>query len=222
MKEIQSAIQKKSLKKKKEWWEAYMLHTIPFRGAYMSDVRSVVKDWLVKTKPTPMKAFATSLSLLKQKYADDKLAGILIMELFVFGKISSKTLLKEIKPLFEKGYITDWNICDCLCLKVLRLSIREDKRNGKILLSWIRSPNTWTARASVVPFVGLTGNKEYARSVLVNCKNLIKRDARFAKTSVGWLLREISKTNPKSVKEFITTHKKHFSNEALRNAQKYF
>ena len=54
-----------------------------------------------------------------------------------------------------------------------------------------------------------------------SCKKLIKREERFAKTAVGWLLREISKQDEDFVKQFIEHHIKHFTAETIRNALKY-
>ena len=39
--------------------------------------------------------------------------------------------------------------------------------------------------------------------MLGSCSKLIRREERFAKTAVGWILRELSKTDKKAVVAFI-------------------
>jgi 3-methyladenine DNA glycosylase AlkD len=58
--------------------------------------------------------------------------------------------------------------------------------------------------------------------VLASCQALIERDERFAKTAVGWILRDISKRDPVLVKEFVELKLTRFSLESLRNTLKYF
>ena len=81
--------------------------------------------------------------------------------------------------------------------------------------------NLWQARASVVSFVRVADNSDYYNMIEMSCSNLIKREERFSKTSVGWILREISKHESKLVKQFIERNLSHFSIESLRNALKY-
>jgi 3-methyladenine DNA glycosylase AlkD len=47
-------------------------------------------------------------------------------------------------------------------------------------------------------------------------------DERFAKTAVGWILREISKHGEPWVRKEIADNIKDFSTESLKNATKYF
>jgi 3-methyladenine DNA glycosylase AlkD len=54
------------------------------------------------------------------------------------------------------------------------------------------------------------------------CKTLINRDERFCKTAVGWVLREISKTEKKYVVEFLEVNKPFVTYEVKQNAIKYF
>jgi 3-methyladenine DNA glycosylase AlkD len=52
-------------------------------------------------------------------------------------------------------------------------------------------------------------------------ERLLRRDERFAKTAVGWILREISKYDSAKVTAFVGEHLLYFSVESLRNALKY-
>ena len=80
----------------------------------------------------------------------------------------------------------------------------------------------WQARSGVVPFTKVAGDIRYLPYIEAVCRTLIGREERFAKTSVGWLLRDVSRHEPDWVKRFVEQHLAHFSVESVRNATKYF
>ncbi len=101
--------------------------------------------------------------------------------------------------------------------------------NGKdcaIAISrWSKSQNLWQARASVVSFVNFVKVKnknrhfeELIELILSSCTVLIQREERFAKTAVGWILRELSILYKEEVISFIGKYVDYFSKESLRNA----
>ena len=98
------------------------------------------------------------------------------------------------------------------------------KENGipcaKVISKWNNAKNVWQARASIVAFANLTKHSEYKLLMLGSCSKLIRRDERFAKTAVGWILRELSKTDKKIVTNFIEKHGRYFSKESLENGIK--
>jgi 3-methyladenine DNA glycosylase AlkD len=51
---------------------------------------------------------------------------------------------------------------------------------------------------------------------------LIRRKERFAKTAVGWVLREYSKKDAEFVLTFLSKHVKYTTSEVKRNALKYY
>ena len=57
--------------------------------------------------------------------------------------------------------------------------------------------------------------------VLDSCRVLIGREDRFAKTAVGWILRDISKRDAALVEGSVEQNLAHFSLESLRNALKH-
>jgi 3-methyladenine DNA glycosylase AlkD len=51
---------------------------------------------------------------------------------------------------------------------------------------------------------------------------LIKREERFCKTAVGWVLREISKSDKNYVEKFLEVHRQFITPEVIKNSTKYF
>ena len=151
------------------------------------------------------------------------LAGILFLQYYLYNKFDWELLLKKFEKLFNNGYIYDWNICDWFCVRVLGPIIKENGMPcAKAISKWNNAKNVWQARCSVVAFANLTKQKKFTPLLLKSCSVLIKREERFAKTGVGWIMRELSKTDKKIVVDFINKDKKHFSKESLTNSIKYF
>jgi 3-methyladenine DNA glycosylase AlkD len=63
---------------------------------------------------------------------------------------------------------------------------------------------------------------EYSREIERFSGILIRREERFAKTAVGWVLREYSKHDPDFVLSFLSRHVRYTSAELKRNALKYY
>ena len=112
-------------------------------------------------------------------------------------------------------------MCDWFCVRVLGPMIKENGMPcAKAISRWNNSKNLWQARASVVAFANYTKHPEYKMLMLGSCSKLIRREERFAKTAVGWILRELSKTDKKAVMAFIEKHARYFSKESLENGIK--
>lgn len=66
--------------RKKDWWETYLKHVIKFYGVPMADIRKCVKAWVdLKRDRSTLEKKQTAWSLLEQPVAEQKLAGILIL-----------------------------------------------------------------------------------------------------------------------------------------------
>ena len=71
-------------------------------------------------------------------------------------------------------------------------------------------------------FVKVADRRAYYPMVEKSCQVLIRREERFAKTAVGWILRDISKHDEQFVRRVVEENIQHFSRESLKNATKYF
>lgn len=226
IKSLQQLLQEQASPDKKEWWENYMKHVISFRGIGIPDIRETVKSWYKNEQISvlPLESrLETTMQLLKEPLAEDKLAGILILQLFLYEQIGFKTLIKHFEKLFDQKAIFDWNTCDWFCIRVLGPMISlHGTPCAETILSWNQADYLWQARASVVAFVYLLENKNFRPGLVTACNVLIQREERFAKTAVGWVLRKLAKHNRKTVDRFLQRNLKHFTNEVLRNAAKHF
>ena len=222
---LQHALDGSSSGATKAWWERYLKGAIEFRGVGIPQIRSVLAAWRSDSGVGywPLAdQFALALRLFEEPMAEDKLAGVLFLQEYLYDRMPWRTSLRHYSSLFERRLIADWNTCDWFCVRVLGPTIATHGSACATAISrWNQSPELWKARASVVGFVPVIAEPVYHPLVLRSSVVLIRREERFAKTAVGWILRDLSKYEPGKVTAFVDEQLRYFSTEALRNALKY-
>ena len=215
-----------SSEKTRQWWEKYLKGVIPFQGIGIPEIRNIVASWREQTGLAQMPEndqLRVALALFEEAVAEDKLAGVLFLQYYLYDKFPCRELIGKYETLFSRNLIFDWNTCDWFCVRVLGPTIARYKEPAaRAISSWRNATNVWQARSSVVPFVKVASEERYYPYIEAACTTLIRRDERFAKTAVGWLLRDVSKHNRGFVRVFMDNRIKHFSIESAKNAMKYF
>ncbi len=89
------------------------------------------------------------------------------------------------------------------------------------ILNWHTRSNYWHARASLVPFAQCKTLDYHYKSLNNAMTNLLSREERFAKTAVGWVLREISKFDNDYVFSFLEDNMDSLTSEVINNSLKY-
>jgi len=226
IKEFQLILQEHSLSSKKVWWEKYMKNEISFRGVGLPQIRKLLKEWYIK-KDLQNEDLEDQIILarefISQTIAEDKLAGILLLQEFVIGKLNCEKLVCNVEDLFNRNYIFDRNTCDWLCVKILTPVVEK----GRLvcvqqITNWRKSSNLWKARASAVSFAQAYNIHDHLDFVNEKNKTLIRREERFAKTAVAWVLREVSRLNPKYTLKFVNQNLPLFTRETILNSLKYY
>lgn len=211
---------------KKEWWERYLKHEIEFFGVPMGEIRLITRAWAKKHDPSPAQLRANAFELVRRPIAEEKLAGILLMQelLLPAGQIRAARDLPVVAALFDKGHIADWNTTDWLCVRVLGKLIENDGRpTAKRIAAWTDAPGLWRRRAAAVSFVPVAGRGDDVFPGLVDlvvdvCAANVIDAERFAQTGVGWVLRDLSDAAPDRVFDFVIANRHQMSREAQRMA----
>ncbi len=202
-----------------------MRNVIPFRGVGIPKIRELFSEFYTKEKINEWndrEQFEFAIEFIAGKYSEDKLTGILFIQNYLIEKLDCESALLEFEKVFKNNLIYDWNVCDWFCVRVLGPMIELHGKNAaKHIGGWHKSQNLWQARCSVVAFVYLKDKEIYLKLIQTSCETLIRREERFAKTAVGWILREISKSDEKFVRKFIKKYDDYFSTESRKNALKY-
>ncbi|MEN8228677.1 MAG: DNA alkylation repair protein [Bacteroidota bacterium] len=211
---------------KADWWNRYLKGTIPFIGAGIPEIRKILleRNRTEGLDQLPMNRQVGMVNrLIKGRFAEEKLAAILYIQLFWLGKQKNSFLLSLISDWFDERYIFDWNTTDWLCVKVLTPMVdSQDPQVIWILKQWNRNSYLWKARASLVPFAQARTIQDHAVEIQKFSDILIRREERFAKTAVGWVMREYSKHDEEFVLAFLSKHVKYTPSEVKRNALKYY
>lgn len=221
---IQSRLTALGDEKKARWLENYVKHDIQSKGVGIPQIREVVKAVTREQDLTaqPLEVQTGILNDLAAKpFTEDKLAAILYLQLY-WKKADAAQLLALTGHWFDQGWINDWNVCDWLCVRLL--SPLVDRAPGvtvPVLEEWNSAPYLWKARASLVPFAQCKTIAGHTATIHAFSITLIKREERFCKTSVGWVLREYSRHDPDFVIRFLEEHRPWTTSEVVKNATKY-
>lgn len=222
---LQQGLDQAASQKTKDWWEKYLRETIRFRGVGIPEIRKLLAVWREETGIASWdKAdqLDLALRLFAEPMAEDKLSGILFLQEYLYDQFAWELLLERYAALYRQNLIFDWNTCDWFCVRVLGPTIKtHGEPCAQAITAWRHADRLWQARSSVVAFVPISSEQQYDAIILESCAVLIRREERFAKTGVGWILREISRRDAGVVRAFVDQHLGYFSLEALRNALKY-
>jgi 3-methyladenine DNA glycosylase AlkD len=212
----------------RSWWERYLKGAIEFRGVPMQGVREVVhavwSDRGLDDRPRE-EQFEIVLVLFAQRYAEDKLAAILVLGERLIDDLTAADVPLLAEP-FARGHIADWSTCDWYCMKVLARLLERAADAGAAadaIAAWKSAPGLWQRRAAAISFVTLArhGNARLPNLttlILDVCSANVRDQARFSQTSVGWVLRELSRADPDAVTAFVDEHAAEMSAEARRMA----
>ena len=214
--------------KTRRWWERYLKGAVPFRGVPMGTIRRIMHETWRTTGVDVLDAevqIELALEQFAQPYSEDKLAGVLALSERLVDHLALEHIPKLAQP-FGLGYIQDWSTCDWYCVKVLGRFVAngQDRRpRAEAIAGWRHAEALWQRRAAAVSFVNLAPQGEqvfpgFTDLLLGVCARNVEDPARFSQTSVGWLLRELSKARPDAVQDFVSAHRGSMSPEALRAA----
>jgi 3-methyladenine DNA glycosylase AlkD len=210
----------------RDFWQRYLKGAVPFRGVPMAGIRRAVHTWWQADGPaglSPSARQSLALALFRGSYAEEKLAGTLVLQELLLDTLNPADLA-EFALLFEHEWIADWNTCDWFCVKVLGPLVARERplrTCADAIASWCTARTVWQRRAANVAFVNLArhGDQNFAgftRLMLDTCAVTVRSPQRFAQTGVGWLLRELAEAERDSVLAFTDEHLALLSREALR------
>ncbi len=219
-------LEERSVPQKADWWNRYMKGEIRFVGAGIPEIRKLLLEMNQRENldQLPLNRQVSLVNgLMRSPLAEHKLAAVLYIQLFWLGKQNNVFLLGIISDWFDDRHIYDWNTTDWLCVKVLAPMVdSDDEKVLWALKQWNRNPYLWKARASLVPFAASKRINEHEKIIERSSDFLIRREERFAKTAVGWVMREYSKIDEDFVLRFLSKHVTHTTWEVKRNALKYY
>ena len=131
-------------------------------------------------------------------------------------KLTIDDIPKFKRLILEKSW---WDTIDNLDMTIGTLALKDSNVN-KILLEWSLDENIWLRRIAIDHQL-LRKEKTNTELLEKILKNNLGQAEFFINKSIGWALRDYSKTNPEWVKNFIEKNRENMAKLSIREASKY-
>ncbi len=126
-------------------------------------------------------------------------------------------------PLIESmiSEAKGWDLIDNIAIWLVGELIRKDSQKHKLIQSWSDDNNFWKRRVAIISPIKLFKKNECDLNVYEQIwkKNLDDKEF-FIRKGIGWVLRELSKTNPDRVFNFIQKNSDVMSGLTFREASR--
>ena len=207
----------------KAWFEAYLRHAIEYRGIKTPVITRILSAWYQNHQIHALPAvrqLALATALIQQPLAEDKLAGIILIQKYLLRSAAPGAILEVAESLFEGGAFYDWSTTDWFCVRVLGPLVKKGGAATRIA-GWKTSAILWQRRAAIVPFRAVKQDSAYDPLVQSTIATLVKKKARFIQTGVGWYLSDLSKVRPAVAAQIVEMHLDDLSTEVIRRHTKH-
>jgi 3-methyladenine DNA glycosylase AlkD len=196
--------------------EKYMKNHFPFLGIKTPERKTLTKELFKQTK------------ILKEPFSQEFIISLWELPEREYQYIAldyifklTKQLNKEHIKLMETLLITKswWDTVDMLAQHpVGQIATCNKEVIPDVIDDWSISENMWLRRTAILfqlRYKESTDEELLYRYIVTNADS----KEFFIQKAIGWALREYSKTNPKSVKQFISNHI--LANLSIREGSKY-
>ena len=116
--------------------------------------------------------------------------------------------------------LDEWGDVDCFACFLSGPAWRENQISDRVIHRWARAKDRWWRRAALVSTVPLNskaqGGKGDTERTLEVCELLLNDRDDMVVKAMSWALRELSKRDQKSVKDFLLTHRDSIAPRVLR------
>ena len=207
---------KNSERAKKE--KAYLKSPDQFYGVSVWEINNIVKEFR-KKNPTleKDKLFKLTTKLWNSPSHEEKTIALKLLESY-----SSYLSLKDM-DLLERmlNQSSGWAHVDEIACHLVSSVLGKNKQAYSYLKKWATSDNFWLRRASVISQILLfregKGDKELFFAI---SQKLLHEKEFFVRKAIGWTLREMSKTDPESVANFLKKYKDRMSELTFREGSR--
>jgi 3-methyladenine DNA glycosylase AlkD len=110
-----------------------------------------------------------------------------------------------------------WDTVDTLAANTVGGLVRRFSELGTEMDRWVREPNFWLARTAILHQLKWKTETNEKR-LFDYCEVRASDSEFFIRKSIGWALREYSKTDSEAVRSFVTAHEKELSGLSKREA----
>lgn len=157
--------------------------------------------------------------LIKSEIHEERLIALLLLvyNYQLANKNGDNKTKKGIYNFYIKStkYINNWDLVDLSCHKIIGNYLLDKPRD--ILYHLSKSNNLWERRISIISTFAFITNNDFKDSIKL-AELLIKDPHDLIHKAVGWMLREVGKKGPPTLKSFLQKHYKSMPRTMLRYA----
>ena len=209
----------------KAWFENYLKHAIGYRGVKTPVVAGIVAEWRQDhglDRLPDDNQLGVSRSLIGERLAEDKFAGILYMQKYLLRPLPPDRLLAVAEGLFAEGAFFDWSTSDWFSVRVLGPLIRRGGMGAaERIAGWRTAGNLWQRRAAIVPFRAVVRDASYHSLIAATIAALASERERFIQTGIGWVVSDMAKSHPGVAAALVERHFDDLSAEVIRRHTRY-
>lgn len=202
--------------------QRYFKEKVRFLGISTPDMRELDRELFLKIKPEWGVAEATEFCriMLADPYHEVRGLGILIFERY--RKDFPKSAFETIKGWLQADCCNSWALVDVLCPASVGALLEKYPDLVKEIKGWVKSPNRWVRRASIVSFIKLAKKSQHLDAIYHIVQMHFDDSDDLIQKSSGWLLREAGKTDLVRLEEFLRRHGPAIPRTTLRYAIERF
>jgi 3-methyladenine DNA glycosylase AlkD len=213
---VREELKRNADEKTQSSFQRFFKEEMKFHGVRTAKVVKIAKDYFKKLKGSDKKTvFALCEELLKSGYCE---------EAWIAANWAY-WLHKDFKPgdfkTFEHWislYIDNWAECDTLCNHAVGAFLEQYPTCLGKLKIWARSKNRWMRRASAVSLIIPAKRGKFLQEIFSIANILLLDGDDMVQKGYGWMLKEASRKNQKSVFDYVMKNKKVMPRTALRYA----
>ncbi|MXW09804.1 MAG: DNA alkylation repair protein [Gammaproteobacteria bacterium] len=209
----------------KMWFENYLKHAIAYRGVKTPVVTRIVAEWRGEhglERLSDDDQLALARSLIGERLAEDKFAGILYMQRYLMRRLQPDRFLAVAEGLFAEGAFFDWSTSDWFSVRVLGPLLRRGRTGtAERIAGWRTAENLWQRRAAIVPFRAVARDESYHPLIETTVAALVRERERFIQTGIGWVVSDMSKAHPGVAAALVERHFDDLSAEMIRRHTRY-
>ena len=193
----------------------YMLNKFEYIGNNTPESRKIFKNFFKEYKNEEKIDWEFVNKCWENKYREFQYIAADYLK-NMKDKLTINDIPKFKRLILEKSW---WDTIDNLDMTIGALALKDSNVN-KILLEWSIDENIWLRRIAIDHQL-LRKEKTNTELLEKILKNNLGQAEFFINKSIGWALRDYSKTNPEWVKNFIEKNKEKMAKLSIREASKY-
>ena len=193
----------------------YMLNKFEYIGIKIPERREIFKNFFKEYKNEEKIDWEFVNKCWENKYREFQYIAADYLK-NMKDKLTRDDIPKLKQLILKKSW---WDTIDNLDMTIGALALKDSNVN-KILLEWSLDENIWLRRIAIDHQL-LRKEKTNTELLEKILKNNLGQAEFFINKSIGWALRDYSKTNPKWVKNFIEKNKEKMAKLSIREASKY-